>query len=146
MAKAKMNITWAVAVGCLALLCGGCDSPVMKTAAGLPSEAELTPFIGEAKLETSRVFKGGRFANVVVATDGTVVCLINGVRARRSEDGGKTWGPEIPVGKGFMGGGLTVNEVNGEILAFVESGHPPAPLTVYRSKDQGKTWVQKSLF
>ena len=141
MSKAKTKITWAVAVGCLALLCGGCDSPVMKTAAGLPSEAELTPFVGEAKLETSRVFKGGRFANVVVATDGTVVCLIGGVRARRSEDGGKTWGPEIPVGKGLMGGGVTVNEVNGEILAFVEERHPPAPLTVYRSQDHGKTWA-----
>nr|MBC8218889.1 exo-alpha-sialidase [Planctomycetota bacterium] len=27
-----------------------------------------------------------------------------------------------------------------EILAFVEKNHPPAALTIYRSKDHGKTW------
>ena len=40
-----------------------------------------------------------------------------------------------------MGGGVIVNESNGEILAFVEKHHPPAPLVVYRSKDQGRTWA-----
>ena len=38
------------------------------------------------------------------------------------------------------GGGTTVDETSGDILAFVEDRHPPAPLTVYRSSDDGKTW------
>jgi len=87
-----------------------------------------------------QVFKGGRFPNVVVGVDGTVMAIWGGVKVRRSEDGGKTWGPEIMVGKGFMGGGAIVNEKTGDVLAFVEKGHPPAALTVYISKDHGKTW------
>ena len=112
-----------------------------KTAAGLPAEGKLGPFLGEPNFDTKQVFKGDRFPNVVVATDGTVLAVLNGVKVRRSEDGGKTWDPEILIGKGFMCGGVTVNETNGEILAFVEKGHPPAPITVYRSKDHGKTWA-----
>ncbi len=45
------------------------------------------------------------------------------------------------MAKGFTGGGVTVDENSGEILAFIEEHHPPAPLTVYRSKDHGKTWM-----
>jgi len=114
------------------------DAP--KTSAGHPAEGKIESFLGEAKLDMQQVFKGGRFPNVVVGVDGTVLAVWNGVKVRRSEDGGKTWGPEIMVGKGFMGGGVTVNETTGEILAFVEKHHPPAPLTVYKSKDHGKTW------
>ena len=66
----------------------------------------------------------------------------DGVRVRRSEDGGKTWGDSIALAKsGFQGGGTTVDEITGELLAFVEDKHPPAPLTVYRSRDDGKTWT-----
>jgi len=115
------------------------DGP--KTAAGHPAEGKIESFLGDSKFDMQQVFKGGRFPNVVVAVDGTVLAFWNGVMVRRSEDGGKTWGAEIQVGKGFMGGGVTVNETNGEILAFVEKGHPPAPLTVYNSKDHGKTWA-----
>ena len=110
------------------------------TAAGHPAEGKIEPFLGEPTLDIQQVFKGNRFPNVVVAVDGTVLALWNGVKVRRSEDGGKTWGPEIEVGKGFMGGGAIVNETNGEVLAFVEKHHPPAPVTVYRSTDHGKTW------
>ncbi len=110
------------------------------TAAGHPAEGKLESFLGEPKLDIQQVHKGDRFPNVVVTVDGTVLALWNGVKVRRSEDGGQTWGPEILVGKGFMGGGAIVNETNGEILAFVEKHHPPAPVTVYRSGDDGKTW------
>ncbi len=110
------------------------------TAAGHPAEGTIEPLLGEPKLDMQQVHKGGRFPNVVVAVDGTVLALWNGVKVRRSEDGGRTWGPEIIVGKGFMGGGAIANEANGEVLAFVEKHHPPAPLTVYRSRDHGKTW------
>jgi sialidase-1 len=33
-----------------------------------------------------------------------------------------------------------VDERSGDILAFVEAGHPPAALSVYRSTDHGQTW------
>lgn len=110
------------------------------TAAGHPAQGKLESFLGEPKLDIQQVYKDGRFPNTLVAVDGTVLALWGGVKVRRSEDGGGTWGPEIMVGNGFMGGGAIVNETNGEILAFVEKNHPPAPLTVYRSKDHGKTW------
>jgi len=109
-------------------------------AAGHPVEGGLKSFLSEPKLDIQQVYKDGRFPNALVAVDGTVLALWGGVKVRRSEDGGRTWGPEIMVGNGFMGGGAIVNETNGEILAFVEKNHPPAPLTIYRSKDHGKTW------
>ena len=95
-------------------------SPILAqtTSAGHPSEGDLGSFLGEPKIEISQVFKGNRFPNVVVAIDGTVLSFLTGVKVRRSEDAGRTWGPEITVGKGFMGGGVIVNEANGEILAF----------------------------
>ena len=112
-----------------------------KTAAGLPAEGKLEAFLGESRMDQQQVFKGGRFPNVVVVTDGTVLAFWDGVKVRRSEDAGKTWGAEILVGKGFMGGGMTVDEISGGILAFVETKHnPQAELTIYRSADHGKTW------
>jgi len=111
-----------------------------KTAGGRPAEGKLEPFLGEPKLDIKPVHKGDRFPNIVVAVDGTLLAFWNGVKVRRSEDAGETWGPEIMVAKGFMGGGATVNETNGEIFAFVEKHHPPAPVTVHRSQDHGKTW------
>lgn len=106
-------------------------------------EGELEPFLGEQKFEVQQIFSGERFPNVVVATDGTVVASWgrNSYKVRRSEDGGKTWGPVITVADpGFQGGGMTVDENTGDILVFVEAGHPISPLTVYRSTDHGKSW------
>jgi sialidase-1 len=111
-----------------------------RTAAGHPAEGKLESFLGEPKLDIQQVHKGGRFPNILVGVDGTVIALWGGVKVRRSEDGGENWDPEIMVASGFMGGGAIVNETNGEIVAFVEKNHPPAPLTVYRSKDHGKSW------
>jgi sialidase-1 len=108
--------------------------------AGYPAEGQIDPFLGGPRFEMQQVFTKDRFPNVVVALDGSVLAFWNGVLVRRSEDGGRTWGGDILVGQGFMGGGVTVDETNGDILAFVEAGHPPAPLTVYRSRDHGKTW------
>jgi sialidase-1 len=98
---------------------------------------------GQPVFEVQQLFADERFPNVITATDGTIVASWGreNFRVRRSEDGGKTWGPEITVANpGFQGGGTTVDETTGDILVFVEGGHPPAPLTVYRSKDHGKTW------
>ncbi|MBT3469122.1 MAG: exo-alpha-sialidase [Opitutae bacterium] len=107
-----------------------------------PVEGPLNPFLGEAKLDIQQVHKGGRFPNVVVAMDGSILAVWNGVIVKRSEDGGDTWGEAISVGKGFMGGGVTVNERNGEIIAFVEERHPPATQALYHSTDHGKTWAK----
>jgi sialidase-1 len=105
-----------------------------------PTEDRLDSFLGEPQLKIQPVFTQDRFPNVVVAMDGSVLAFWNGVVLRRSEDGGRTWGEEILVGKGFMGGGVTVDETSGDILTFVEAGHPPSPLTIYRSRDHGRTW------
>ena len=106
-------------------------------------EGSLKPHLGEAKFDLQPVFSGERFGNVVVSMEGTIIATwgTSHVRARRSEDGGQTWGPEIVIAKpGFQPGGLTVNETNGDIIAFVEDRHPPAPIHVYVSSDDGKSW------
>lgn len=112
-----------------------------------PLEGKLEPYLQKPSLELQQVFKRERFPNIVVGTDGTIVATYGSksVFARRSEDGGKTWGPEITIAEpGFQTGGLTVNETNGEILAFSEDHHPPAKVSFFVSKDQGKTWTSKT--
>ena len=107
------------------------------------TEGKLDAFLGEPALELGQVFRGERFPNIVVSMKGTVIATwgTSHVRARRSEDGGKTWGEEIVIQKpGFQCGGVIVDEGSGDIIAFVEDRHPPAPLSVYRSPDDGKTW------
>ncbi len=133
-------------------LLGACGAALIVWSAASPAPAQqlakwegsLQPFLGEPRFDTQQLFKSQRFPNLVVALDGTVLATWGnkGVVARRSEDGGKTWGPEITIApEGFQGGGTTVDETSGDILAFVEERHPPAPLTIYRSRDNGKTWT-----
>ncbi len=112
------------------------------TAAGHPAEGKIDAFLGEPKLDFVQVFPDERFPNVVVATDGTILATwgATSLRVRRSEDGGATWGDTIAIGPGIQAGGATVDETTGDVLVFVEERHPPAPLTVYRSRDHGKTW------
>jgi sialidase-1 len=138
---------WAVcwlAVGLPGLALAAQPEDVARiVATGKPAEGGIEPWLGEAEFEIQQVFSGERFPNVVVAADGTVLATWGGksYRVRRSEDGGSTWGPEITVAEpGFHGGGVVVDERSGDVLVFVEAGHPPAPLTVYRSKDHGKSW------
>ena len=72
-------------------------------------EGKLEPFLGKPELEIQPLFKGERFGNIVVTMEGTVLATwgTSHVRAKRSEDGGKTWGPEIVIAKpGFQPGGL----------------------------------------
>ena len=120
------------------------EKPVKKkTAAWKPTEGKPEAFLAEPKIDIEHIFPDQHAPNVVVSLAGTVLAFFGHpeeVKVRRSEDGGDTWGPEIMIGKGIHGGGATVNERNGDILAFIEDGHPPAPLTVYRSQDDGKTW------
>ena len=112
-------------------------------AAEKPMEADLGPFLGKPKMEMQQLFTNERFPNIVATLDGTVLATwgSKSVRARRSEDGGKTWGEVVTIASpGFHGGGTTVDETTGDILAFVEEYHPPAPLTIFRSRDDGRTW------
>ncbi|MCL4203455.1 MAG: glycoside hydrolase [Pirellulaceae bacterium] len=124
------------------------SKPSADSVAGDPSgDGPLRPFLGESKFQVEPVFQGERFPNLVVALDGTVLATWGSqrVRVRRSEDGGESWGPEIPVGDGIHGGGAVVDERSGTVLLFTHPVHPPrdgttAPRTVYRSADHGKTW------
>lgn len=115
------------------------------TAAGKPAEGPVEPFLDEPRFDTQQLFEGGRFPNVVVAVDGTVLATWGKeqLRVRRSEDGGDSWGAATELAGGVQhGGGVTVDETTGHIFAFAESEHPPAPVVVYRSTDQGKTWSE----
>lgn len=103
-------------------------------------EGAINPFLGTPRFEQQTLFGKDRFPNVVVTRQGTVLAFWNGVIVRRSEDGGIHWGDPIPVGKGFMGGGVIADERSGAVLAFVEESHPPASLSLYRSTDDAKSW------
>ena len=141
----RANLCWLAVVSGLAACGTVCAAGGPRTE---PREGGPEPFLGEPRMEMQSLFEGERFPNVVVATDGTVVATwgAKSVRARRSEDGGKTWGPPVTIAEpGFHGGGVTVVETSGEILAFVQDKHPPAPTHLYRSRDHGKTWKEENL-
>lgn len=97
-----------------------------------------------AQLQAKTVFEGDRFPNVVVTLSGAVL-LVYGrevVRVRRSEDGGSSWSDATVVAQGIHSGGVTVDERTGHVLIFVEDRHPPAPLHLFRSVDDGLTWAE----
>ena len=122
------------------------DAPL--TAAGHPAEGDIEVFLGEPEFDMQQVFSIERFPNVVVAVDGTVLATwgATSLHVRRSEDGGRTWSDAVRVGPGIQSGGAIVDETTGDILVFVEERHPPAPLTMYRSEDGGKTFkAQKTV-
>ncbi|MCH2179847.1 MAG: glycoside hydrolase [Mariniblastus sp.] len=118
-------------------------SIISNFATGQTENPQLAPFLGPPKLDMQQCFLGERFPNIVVTQAGTVLLTWGNsqVRALRSEDGGRTWQEPITISKpGFQGGGTLVDETTGDILTFVEKGHPPAPITLYRSSDDGLTW------
>ena len=96
----------------------------------------------EPIFETKQLFFEERMPNVVVATDGSIIASFGKTKfmVKRSEDGGKSWGPKINIADGIHGGGLTVDEKSGDIIAFIEEEHPPSELKTFRSKDNGKSW------
>ena len=107
----------------------------------------LSSFLGKATFEKQRLFDDQRYPNVVVSNKGTILSVWgnDGVFVRRSEDGGKSWKNIITVSKkGYHSGGTTVDRNSGDILVFIEDRQPPAPLTVYRSQDDGRSWHAQS--
>ena len=123
-------------------------APPKSETARTPLEADAAPFLGEPQFEMQQLFKDERFPNIVTTVDGTLLATWGGrrIRARRSEDGGKSWGPEINIAEaGIHGGGTTVDERTGDILAFGEDKHPPATVSMYRSRDDGRTWAAEEI-
>ncbi len=111
----------------------------------IPAHADerLKPFLGTPAFDKQRLFDDQRYPNVVVSREGTVLAVWgnSGVVVRRSEDGGQTWGAPITIAeKGYHGGGTIADPNTGDILVFVEDRQPPAPLTLYRSQDDGQSW------
>ena len=90
----------------VALVLGGCATP--------PDAPDgLDAFLGRDSLTLTEAFASERFPNVVVTNAGTVLATFGtkSVRARRSTDGGATWGEEIVIADpGFHGGGTTVDQ------------------------------------
>ncbi len=112
-------------------------------AATAPFESSVAAYLGRPQLTMHPLYQDQRFPNITVTPQGTLLATwgSESIRVRRSEDGGETWGDAITIAeKGIHGGGTTVDENSGNILVFVEDQHPPAPLTIYRSQDEGRTW------
>lgn len=127
----------------------------------LDAKSTLKPFL---EIRDEEV----RMGTIAVAMDGTLLLVKDDLERRvvlvkRSEDGGKTWGPEIVVGKTvpighdmsddgrYRGptvgwseaGNVLVDENIGDVMIFASS-LMPAPI-LYRSKDHGKTWVTEKI-
>ncbi|MBT5928348.1 MAG: exo-alpha-sialidase [Verrucomicrobia bacterium] len=113
---------------------------------GSAEDGALTSFQGTPELKMKQVFKGQRFPNITTAKDGSVLATwgSDGVQIRRSEDGGNSWSEPVDVQKtGLQGGGITVDEQTSDVFMFIEDQHPPAPISIYRSKDHGRSWVKQ---
>ena len=74
-------------------------------------EGNIDSFLSEPRFHLQEIFSEERFPNVVVALDGTVIATwgSRNLVARRSEDGGASWGERISVGDGIHAGGSTVD-------------------------------------
>ena len=106
--------------------------------------------------------------SICVAMDGSVLLFRENseegiVQLKRSEDGGKTWEPDIEVGRwvkidrdmsdggrytgeqvGWSSLGSTiVDENTGDVMVFATSLMPAQIL--YRSRDHGKTWSTENI-
>ena len=76
----------------------------------------------EKIFEIQKIFENQRFPNIVVAKNGFIVTTwgSENLISRVSKDGGKSWEDQIKICEGINGGGLTVDESNGDIIAFAE--------------------------
>jgi sialidase-1 len=102
--------------------------------------AEKTQCALKPNLEIQDLFMGVRIPKIDVAPDGTVLAFAkSGCLLRRSEDGGKTWGPVQQIGTD-AGGSSVVDTKSGEVLMVrADKGY------LWRSKDNGKTWERETI-
>ena len=85
--------------------------------------------------EVQDLFESVRIPNITVATDGTVLAFAKSGRLiRRSEDGGRNWGPIQEIGSD-AGGSAIVDENTGHVMVVRAKGG-----YLWLSRDQGKTW------
>ncbi len=122
-------------------------SCALADAAPQSQEGPLADFLGAPAMSQTRLFTQQRFPTVVVTNDGSVLALWGNtmVSVRRSTDGGEAWDEAVDMLAGMHGGGATVDETSGDILAFVEESHPPSPLQILRSGDDGVTWTPQDV-
>ena len=106
--------------------------------------SNLTNWLKEDPFFNSQnLFSNERFPNLVISNNGTLIATWGSskVVAKRSTDGGRSWGNEIIISDpGFHGGGTLVDDVTGNIFVFVEEGHPISPIQIYVSNDDGQSW------
>lgn len=128
--KSVLNLT---SITIVALLLSSCKSDE------LAQNDDTKEFI-EIK-ENFEIYNGsipnGWTGDIMVAMDGSVLA------DRRSVDGGRTWGPRIPL---LGGAGRVLDETTGDILKLDPGGAGKKPQNfMYRSKDNGLTWVKEDI-
>jgi sialidase-1 len=90
--------------------------------------------------ELRDLFEAVRIPNITVATDGTVLAFARSGRLlRRSDHGGKIWGPVREVGPD-AGGSAVVDENTGHVMVVNSRGG-----YLWRSRDHGKTWKKEEI-
>jgi hypothetical protein len=90
--------------------------------------------------EMQDLFESVRIPNITVATYGTILAFAkSGRMLRRSEDGGKNWGPVQEVGPDAAGSAI-VDETNGDVMVV-----NPRVGCLWRSRDNGKSWVKEEI-
>jgi len=95
---------------------------------------------GKPVFEMQELFKSVRIPNIVVATDGSVLAFAKSGRLlRRSEDGGRTWGPVQEIGRDVAGSAI-VDENTGDIMIVC-----PQLGCLWRSCDGGKSWAREKI-
>ncbi|MHB9054906.1 MAG: exo-alpha-sialidase [Paludibacteraceae bacterium] len=106
----------------------------------IPVEEKKTTEFIEVK-DVFPIYNGvminGWNGDIMVAMNGSVLA------DRISIDGGKTWGPKIPL---LGGAGRVLDETTGDILKLDPGSAGKKPENfMYRSKDNGKTWVKEEI-
>lgn len=116
------------------------------TAANLPAEGDLDPFLGQPQLDMQVVFEGGtdvREPYLAVAVDGTVLVQRNYARLlRRSSDGGQSWSDPVEVPFGFSDSNMIVDENSGDVISVrLWDGED----RLWRSSDHGRSWTEQPI-
>lgn len=106
-----------------------------RSSAAVPEELSAAPLF-----DVQDLFQSVRIPNITVATDGTVLAFArSGRMLRRSEDGGKTWGPVQEVGHDAAGSAI-VDQRSGDVMVVCAKG-----AYLWRSRDHGKTWKREGI-